>query len=487
MGPKQIAMVVLAAVAAIGLVIIVIAGAVAVLPRENRYVVGAQPGDSAPPTAPASTPSTPSTPDPSSTSSATAKPTPPKLDLPSPVLAAASPRVVPDKAAVAARIRAVKVKGMNGSYSGSVVEVGTGKVLYAHNATRGYIPASTMKLLTSTAALSILGPEHTFKTSVVTPKRGQIILVGGGDPYLARSARADYPKRATIGGLARATASRLKHDKIKKVSLGYDSSLFKGPAWNPRWPAFYGDQVSRTSALWVDEGRVGTGSPGPRYRDPAKQAAAAFSAALSKQGITVTATRRATAPKSAPVVARVSSMPLERIVEHLLMVSDNDAAEVVFRQAAIGAGRPGSIAEANKVVRSELTKLGIWDPGMATNDGSGLARETKVPADAMVKMFRVAAGEKHPELRAVITGLSVAGVEGSLKRRYFDDRSVPARGVVRGKTGTLNKVRSLAGFVRTKDGSLLAFAFLINKPKNEYAAMVWLDRVTTSISTCGCR
>jgi serine-type D-Ala-D-Ala carboxypeptidase/endopeptidase (penicillin-binding protein 4) len=483
LGPKQIAMVVLAAIAAIGLVITVIAGAVAALPRENRYVVGVQPGDNVP-TAPASPPSTPA---PSNTSPTTATPAPPKLDLPSPVLAPASPRVVPDKAAVTARIRAIKVKGMGSTYSGSVVEVGTGKVLYAHNATRGYIPASTMKLLTSTAALSILGPDHTFQTSVVSPKQGQIILVGGGDPYLARKADGAYPRRATISGLARATASRLKQDKIKKVSLGYDSSLFTGPAWNPRWPAFYGDSVSRTSALWVDEGSIGFGSSSPRYRDPANQAATAFADALSKQGITVAATRRTLAPKSAPVLARVSSMSLERIVEHLLMVSDNDAAEVIFRQAAIGARRPGSIAEASKVVRSELTELGIWDPGMAISDGSGLARQTKVPADAMVKMLRLAAGQKHPELRAVITGLSVAGVEGSLERRYFDDGSLAARGLVRGKTGTLNKVRSLAGVVRTTDGSLLAFAFLINNPKNEYAAMVWLDRVTAAISTCGCR
>jgi D-alanyl-D-alanine carboxypeptidase/D-alanyl-D-alanine-endopeptidase (penicillin-binding protein 4) len=180
-------------------------------------------------------------------------------------------------------------------------------------------------------------------------------------------------------------------------------------------------------------------------------------------------------------------MPLERIVEHLLMVSDNDAAEVLYRQAAIGAGKPGSIAEATKAVRAELTRLGIWAPGMTIHDGSGLARQTKVPAESMAKMVRLAAGQKHPELRAAITGLPVAGVEGSLKRRYFDDQSVAARGVVRGKTGTLNKVRSLAGFVRTTDGSLLAFAFLINNPKNEYAAMVWLDRVTAAISTCGCR
>jgi serine-type D-Ala-D-Ala carboxypeptidase/endopeptidase (penicillin-binding protein 4) len=477
-------MVVLGVTAAIVVVISLIAAAIVVLPRENRYAIGAQSGESAA-TAPAGTPSMLSTSAPSSANPATAAPTPPEHDLPDPVLAAVSPRVVPNKAKVAAKVRSTKVKGLGSSYSGSVVEVGSGKVLYAHNATRSYIPASTMKLLTSTAALSILGPDHTFKTSVVSPKRGQIILVGGGDPYLARKASSDYPKRATINGLARATASRLKHDKIARVSLGYDSSLFKGPAWNPRWPSFYGDQVSRTSALWVDEGRVGGG--GMRYRDPAKEAAAAFAAALSKQGVRVSSSRPARAPKSAPVVARVSSMSLERIVEHLLMVSDNDAAEVIFRHAAIGAGRPGSIAEATKVVRAELTKLGIWDPGMTISDGSGLARQTKVPADSMVKMLRVAAGQKHPELRAVITGLPVAGVEGSLKRQYYDDKSLAGRGVVRGKTGTLNKVRARAGVLRTTDGSLLAYAFLINNPKNEFNAMVWLDRVTTAISTCGCR
>jgi D-alanyl-D-alanine carboxypeptidase/D-alanyl-D-alanine-endopeptidase (penicillin-binding protein 4) len=105
------------------------------------------------------------------------------------------------------------------------------------------------------------------------------------------------------------------------------------------------------------------------------------------------------------VIASVSSMPLERIVERLLMVSDNDAAEVVFRQAAIGAGKKGSIADATKVVRARLIKLGIWDTGTKINDGSGLARQTKVPADTMVKLLRAAAGDKHPGLRGVLTGL----------------------------------------------------------------------------------
>ena len=99
-----------------------------------------------------------------------------------------------------------------------------------------------MKLLTSTAALSILGPEHTFKTSVVSPQRGQIILVGGGDPYLARKGSADYPKRATITGLARATASRSQAGQDHEESVWATTRhCSAGPAWNPRWPSFYGD------------------------------------------------------------------------------------------------------------------------------------------------------------------------------------------------------------------------------------------------------
>ena len=49
-----------------------------------------------------------------------------------------------------------------------------------------------------------------------------------------------------------------------------------------------------------------------------------------------------------------------------------------------------------------------------------------------------------------MTGLPVAGVEGSLRSRYFDDQTLAARGLVRGKTGTLRKVHTLAGFVRSR-------------------------------------
>ena len=169
------------------------------------------------------------------------------------------------------------------------------------------------------------------------------------------------------------------------------------------------------------------------------------------------------------------------------MTSDNDAAEVLFRQVAVAGGRPGSSVEAGKVMRAELTRLGVWTDGTRIVDGSGLARQNRLSAATFVRLLRLVADDEGAKLRAVVTGLPVAGVEGTLRRRFGDDASLVGRGVVRGKTGTLRMVQSLAGMVRTRDGSVLVYAFVVNNPKNAYNARVWLDRVTAAISACGCR
>lgn len=475
-------------VVAVGLVAGLVSGAFGALARGGLYATGLWSANG-PSTLTSVNPvrSTPSDATPSATGSASASASPKPSGLPAPVLAGAGGKA-PSSAKVAAKIKGVKVDGVaSKSFTGSVVDVGSGKTLYSHNAGKAYIPASTMKLLTTTTALSILGPEHTFTTKVVSPKAGRIILVGGGDPYLATKTTADtFPKRASVAALARSSAVALKKNKVKTVSLGYDDSLFSGPRWNPTWPDLYRDQVTPVSALWVDEGRV-SGSPGPRVQNPSKAAAEAYAAALRKQGIKVKGISAERARSSAAPVAKVSSMPLERIVEQLLLVSDNDAAEVVLRQAAIGAGKRGSFTDGVSAVRARLTKLGVWADGTKINDGSGLSRKTHVPAAGMTRLLRLDASEAHPGLRAVITGLPVAGVEGSLRTHYSDDQSLAGRGLVRGKTGTLTKVHSLAGLVRARDGSVLVYAFLINNPKNDYNAKVWLDRASAALSTCGCR
>ena len=479
---RRIAIALTAMVVAAGLVLGLVSGVFGGLARDGLNATGLWSSNGASTLTPRADSPTGKTPSRLSSAAPSAEPT-----LPRPVLAAAEAAEPPSPAKVAAMVRGAKVTDVGSSYSGAVIDVGSGRTLFAHNAKTAYIPASTVKLLTSAAALSILGPERTFDTSVVSPKAGQIILVGGGDPYLATKTNADtFPQRASVTSLARASAAALRKQKITRVSLGYDDSLFQGPRWNSTWPDFYSDQVTPVSALWVDEGRVG-GSPGPRVANPSKAAANAYAAALRKQGVKVSAVAPARAAKSAKTVASVQSMPLERIVEQLLLVSDNDAAEVVLRQAAIGVGKQGTFADGAAAVEARLAKLGAWHASAQITDGSGLSRENRVPADTLVKVLRLAAEDSHSELRAVITGLPVAGVEGSLRTRYSDDQSLAGRGVVRGKTGTLNKVHALAGLVRAEDGSLLVYAFLVNKPKNSFNAVVWLDRVSTALSTCGCR
>ncbi|HEY5820943.1 MAG TPA: D-alanyl-D-alanine carboxypeptidase/D-alanyl-D-alanine-endopeptidase [Propionibacteriaceae bacterium] len=481
-------MAVAAMLVAVGLVAGLVSGAFGAVARDGLYATGlwSRNGASTLPSDRSDRSDRP-TPTPTPTSRQSTATPEPGTDLPGPVLAAAEAGRTPSAAKVTAKIRGVKVAGVGSSYTGAVLDVGSGKTLFAHNAEDAYIPASTMKLLTSAAALSILGPDRVFTTKVVSPKRGRVILVGGGDPYLATKTTAStFPKRSSVATLARNTATALKKDKVTKVSLGYDDSLFSGPRWNPTWPDFYSDQVTPISALWVDEGRV-SGSPGARVKNPSKAAAEAYAAALRQQGIEVSGISVERASNQATPVASVGSMPLERIVEQLLMVSDNDAAEVVLRQAALGAGKKGTFTDGVSTVRARLTKLGVWDSSAKIYDGSGLSRKTHVPADTMVKLLRLASQDAHPELRSVITGLPVAGVEGSLRTHYSDDESLAGRGLVRGKTGTLNKVHSLAGFVRTRDGSLLVYAFLVNNAKNDFNAKVWLDRTSAALSTCGCR
>ena len=132
--------------------------------RENA-VSGSPAGpSSAPQTDSAATSANPPAPSPSVSKTT---PTDGATELPRTVLLAAPPGDKPNAATVAGRIRAVSRSGVGGVYSGSVVDVGTGKALFSHRAGAAEIPASVNKLLTSAAVLAMLGPEHRFTTSVV--------------------------------------------------------------------------------------------------------------------------------------------------------------------------------------------------------------------------------------------------------------------------------------------------------------------------------
>ena len=178
------------------------------------------------------------------------------------------------------------------------------------------MPASTTKLLTTTAALDTLGPDHTFETTVVGGGADRIVLVGGGDPFLARRPESSgWPHGADVLTLARRTAAALDQRGRGKVRVGYDDSLFTGPAVNPEWPRSYVPDgvVSPITALWVDEGVDASGFG--RVADPSAEAAAEFVRALERSGIRVVGKP---APEHAGRGAREHGRPREPVAPRAL-------------------------------------------------------------------------------------------------------------------------------------------------------------------------
>ncbi len=349
------------------------------------------------------------------------------------------------------------------------------------------MPASTLKLLTATAALEVLGPDHTFATRVVSARRRSLTLVGGGDPYLLgkRPAKTPVSGGASLQTLAAETARDLESRGVRAVSLAYDASLFTGPTVSPAWPPSYvpDAEVSPITALWADRGVAPDGHP---EADPAASAAEQFATFLRADGVDVTGKVRArAAAPGAREVARVTSLPLAEIVERVLQLSDNDGAEVLGHQAGLAVTGHGSFAGGAAAVRQTLSGLGIDLEGAKIYDGSGLSRHDRVDAGTLVDVLQLASASDRPELRSVVTGLPVAAYDGSLAYRF--DHS-PGRGWIRAKTGTLTGTSALAGLVTDAHGQLLVFAFVSNHipPSATDDARDALDHLATRLATCRC-
>lgn len=401
---------------------------------------------------------------------------------------AAGAHAEPDAAAVRRAVARIVPHRNFGKRTVALVTDLSGRELFRHG-TAAITPASNTKLVSTAAALEVLGPDARFRTTVrrvgTSPT---IFLVGGGDPYLAsKPVRKSYPPRATIVDLAQRTAAGLRESGTARVRLKYDDSLFTGPAVNPFWPETYIPEmvVPPISALWVDQGSKPDGWG--YVDDPAASAASQFAKALRAQGIRVNPTiERGKAPTTATDLAHVTSAPLSSIVHRIVSASDNNAAEVVLRHLGVASG-DGSSAGGARAALETLAALGADVSGAVIHDGSGLSRENRLSASTLVDVLRLAASPAHPELRSVITGLSVAGFEGSLSNRF--DRTDPAaRGRVIAKTGTLTGVHGLAGIATDRTGAPMVFAILTDgvKPEKTLAARLQLDRFAAALGACRC-
>ncbi|HSU46804.1 MAG TPA: D-alanyl-D-alanine carboxypeptidase/D-alanyl-D-alanine-endopeptidase [Arthrobacter sp.] len=409
---------------------------------------------------------------------------------------------VPVQAAVTAQVEPVLKSDGGGTFTATVQDALTGQVLFDRGGAEGRVPASNLKLLTAVAALRSLGPDHRFTTKVVQgPAAGQVVLVAGGDVLLAagESQPGQVMGHAGLATLAALTAEALEARGTNgEIKVLLDDSLFTGPALNPAWQA--GDveagEVAPLYPLALNSARFDPAvTTGPRPQDAAMAAAEEFTARLrtagAGAGLAVAAgVERSPGASQAntAALAVVESATVAEQVNLMLQVSDNYLAETMGRMAAVATGGPGSNDGATAVVAAELETAGIRPDTVKLVDVCGLAMGNQVSARQLAEVVRAITTGTDTRLRAALDGFPVGGLSGTLGARYGDATTSGGAGLVRAKTGTLNTVLALSGYVVDSDGRLLVFSFIGNgltpgAAGNKEA----LDRAATALAGCGCR
>ena len=319
----------------------------------------------------------------------------------------------------------------------------TGEVLFSQNANASLLPASTMKLFTAAVALETYSPDHRITTKAVwDAKRHRLYLVGSGDPSLSRSS------------MAKLAAKVAPHLPAGKIAVYADGSAFPEPKDAVGWVKGYiPGQVNSVTALTLS---------GVQTAHPNRNTAQSFTSALIRAG--VKAHFAGTGVAKGTAVGQVSGLPLLKIVRKMLVHSDNDVAEHLFRLSAASTGKLPTWKESVKFAESSLSALGIDAAALTINDGSGLSRKDRVSARSLVDLLTAARSSEHPRLTALLDShlLAIAGEDGTLKLRFRSAKTKCATSQVEAKTGSLKDVVSLAGYVHT-DSGLAAFAIVVNR------------------------
>lgn len=353
--------------------------------------------------------------------------------------------------------------------SGAYVrDMNSGEELFARRENTVRIPASVEKLFTTSAALLRLGASATLQTNAVTAPdaivepggvlRGDVVLVGGGDPFFGDASAALLARAVHAAGIRRIAGAVVGDETAfdaRRASCckGYDRDL-----------------GGVLSALAYDRGIFRR-----RARlDAARFGAARFAAQLVRSGVAVTGKSRAgAAPAGARTIAFVPSMRVAELARFINVPSNNFAAEMLFKQLGARYRDSGTTAAGADVVRDTLDDFGVR-PRIV--DGSGLSRRNRATPRQVVRLLE----RMHNQdvARSFRASLAVSGSTGTVKARM---RRTTAAGRCQLKTGTLRRVSALAGYCRTAGGRDIGFALLFNRA-NTWAAKAREDRIAVAIA-----
>lgn len=414
----------------------------------------------------------------------------------------------------------IAAAGLAGQVGFVIADHATGEVLEAVDATTGRPPASVTKTLTALYGLETLGPDYRFATRLLTTGSltdgvldGDLILAGGGDPNLLTDDLATLAASAAATGLREVKGRLLVWGNalpgVKEIEPGQLDQLDYNPSLGGlnlnfnrvffEWARSGTDYtvsldarsatrrpvvkvarmrvVDRSSPVYtyaegpqIDEWTVAKGAlgkAGSRWlpvRFPTVYAGEVFRTLAQDAGIILPAAIAVQDLPDALELARFESVPLRDMLRTMLLYSTNLTAEIVGMTAT--AQRLGQAED----MRTSASRMAQWfsdRAGIATqlSDHSGLSDANTISPAAMVTLLNAQGveGQIHPLMKAITM------VDAN--RKAIPD--FPA--TVQAKTGTLNFVSALAGYLETDTGRRLSFAIFAYDPAARTASRTSLD------------
>ncbi len=416
-----------------------------------------------------------------------------------------------------------------------VRQVGKRSPLISVNTQRPMNPASTMKLLTTYAALDLLGPAYTWKTEAWIDGElkdgvlnGNLILKGYGDPKFTieqfwlwlselrarglREIRGDLVLDRSYYDLPAYDPAQFDADPVRAYNVGPDALLINFNTLRLRympdgnslrvvseppldgitldnqlmpngekancdnWDDLFSVQPNGDSVVLQGDYPVECGEreqnlsvmPHTRY------VGAVFRAVWKELGGTLQgAEREGMVGSNAKLFSTHRSEPLSSVIRDINKFSNNVMARQVFLTLG-GAGpaldgpavsatgfnaQPLSIDRSIFTMQDWLARNRLNFREVVLENGAGLSRKERISATHMAELLQQAFN--HPLSAELQASLPILGIDGSVKKRLKES---PAAGHAHLKTGTLDGVKTIAGYVRSKNGKEWVVVFFINHP-----------------------
>lgn len=369
----------------------------------------------------------------------------------------------------------------------------SGKSIYSYHANTQFTPASTLKIYTAEAALLSLGPQYTFPTRLYASStainhgvlRGNVYVEYSGDPTLT----VDHLNQM-IGVLKKMGVNQIEGNVYSDGSA-YDQDTIPA-GWNKNdllscWSApINAAMINRNCMEYMVSQAISRNHParplGESVENPGLYSLDVVKSLLQKNNIRLSGdVLPGHVTSGLRLIASHNSEPLYKLIIIMLKKSDDVIAETIFKK--VGEEyfhKPGSWKNAEAAVKAIIaTHLHANISSAVLIDGSGLSHYNLSSPTQFVSVLR--AGFYHKTTsQYFIEALPVGGIDGTLKYRL---KNYSTDGKVFAKTGTINGVSCLSGYLKTKHRGVLVFSIMINGFHGSPTPYRhWIDKVLTKIA-----